>query len=111
MADADGGDYNPCRKPDLGIGAASSWQNGHWLPWTFKQKEDENGQIVRHKARLVAQRFSQRYGIDYDEVFAPVVKQTTLRTLLTIASRDGMITKHLDIKCAYLYASLEEDIL
>ena len=66
---------------------------------------------MRHKARLVAQGFSQRYDTDYDEVFAPVVKQTTLRTLLTIASRDGMITKHLDIKCAYLYASLEEDIL
>lgn len=78
--------------------------------WTFKEKEDETGRVVRHKARLVAQGFTQRYGTDYDEVFAPVVKQTTLRTLLTIASRDGMMAKHLDIKCAYLYADLEEDI-
>lgn len=78
--------------------------------WTYKKKEDANGKPVRYKARLVAQGYSQRYGTDFDEVFAPVARQATLRTLLTVASRDSMIVKHLDIKSAYLYAELEEDI-
>lgn len=78
--------------------------------WTFKKKENETGQTVRYKARLVAQGFSQQFGSDFDEVFAPVVRQPTLRTMLTIASREGMLVKHLDIKTAYLYAELKEDI-
>ena len=75
--------------------------------WTYKKKLDENGQVVRYKARLVAQGFSQQYGTDYDEVFAPVAKQTTLRTVLSVANRTNMIVKHLDIRCAYLYADLK----
>ena len=77
--------------------------------WTYKKKEDEHGRVVRHKARLVAQGFSQKFGQDYDEVFAPVVRQTTLRTILVLASKQKMSVKHLDIKSAYLYADLEED--
>ncbi|KXJ69040.1 hypothetical protein RP20_CCG000421 [Aedes albopictus] len=70
--------------------------------WIYKKKQDEQGKIIRYKARLVAQGFTQRYGLDYDEVFAPVAKQVTLRTLLTVAGRDGMKVRHVDVKTAYL---------
>jgi hypothetical protein len=76
--------------------------------WVFKQKEDENEKIVRYKARLVALGCSQKYGRDYDEVFAPVVRQATFRTLLTIASKRNLEVQHVDVKTAYLYGELSE---
>ena len=78
--------------------------------WVFKRKEDESGNVVRFKARLVAQGFSQKFGSDYDQVFAPVVRQTTFRTILILASHQRMQVKHVDIKTAYLYATLQEEI-
>ncbi|XP_029729121.2 uncharacterized protein LOC115266725 [Aedes albopictus] len=57
--------------------------------WIFKRKLDEDRNVVRYKARLVAQGFTQKFGTDYDEVFAPVVCQVTFRVLLTVASRDA----------------------
>lgn len=78
--------------------------------WVFKRKLGSNGEITRYKARLVAQGFSQRYGTDYDEVFAPVAKQTTFRTLLSIAARRKLLVKHVDVKSAYLYGDLAETI-
>lgn len=57
--------------------------------WIYTIKTDENGEIERFKARLVAQGYTQKFGEDYDEIFAPVVKQSTFRILLSIASRDN----------------------
>lgn len=68
--------------------------------WTYKKKQEESGNTVPYKARLVVQGFTQQYGTDYVELFAPVARQTTVRTLLTIS----MVVQHLDIKTAYLYA-------
>uniref|UniRef100_A0A6V7M0T8 Integrase catalytic domain-containing protein n=1 Tax=Bracon brevicornis TaxID=1563983 RepID=A0A6V7M0T8_9HYME len=78
--------------------------------WVFTIKRHADGSPKRFKARLVAQGFSQRYGIDYDEVFAPVVRQTTLRTLLSIAGRRGFFVKHLDAKTAFLNGKLSKTI-
>ena len=58
--------------------------------WTFKIKRDAEGNPQRFKARLVARGFSQKFGEDYDEVYAPVVRQTTFRTLLSVAGRKKM---------------------
>lgn len=78
--------------------------------WVFKRKVNENGQVDRFKARLVAQGFSQKYGEEYDEVFAPVVRQTTFRTLLAIAGKRKMEVNHYDIQTAYLNGDLHHDI-
>lgn len=58
--------------------------------WTFKFKRDSDGTVQRFKTRLVARGYSQKYGEDYDEVFAPVLRQTTLRNLLSIAGARKM---------------------
>lgn len=78
--------------------------------WIFAKKADENGKVVRHKARLVAQGFTQKYGVDYDEVFAPVVKQVTFRALFSVASQKGLLIKHADVKTAYLNGDLQETV-
>lgn len=78
--------------------------------WVYKIKTDENGIISRYKARLVARGYTQKYGIDYKEVFAPVVRQTTFRTLLAVAGKRKLAVKHYDIKNAFLNGNLEEDI-
>lgn len=76
----------------------------------YKIKKDSNGIPQRYKARLVAQGFTQQYGIDYDEIFAPVVKNTTFRTQLSIAGKRKLILKHWDAKTAFLNGELKEII-
>lgn len=78
--------------------------------WIFKRNIDETGKVVRYKARLVVQGFTQKFGSDYDEVFAPVVKQTTFRTLLSVAHQRNMLIKHVDVKTAYLNGELQETV-
>lgn len=78
--------------------------------WVFKKKCDETGKIVRYKARLVAQGYSQKFGVDYDEVFAPVARSTTMRLLLSEAGVRGYKVKQYDIKTAFLNGELNEDI-
>lgn len=65
---------------------------------------------MRHKARFIAQGFTQKYDTNYDEVFAPVTKQVTFRTLLTVASQRKAFIKHVDIETAYLNGELEETV-
>ena len=78
--------------------------------WVFKVKRDVNGKVLRYKARLVAQGFNQKYGTDYDEVFAPVVRPSTFRTLLSVAAKRKYHVKHYDIKTAFLNGKLDEEI-
>lgn len=78
--------------------------------WVFKIKTNEFGLPARYKARLVAQGFSQKYGVDYDEVFAPVVRSTTFRALMSVAGSRNYIVKHYDVKNAFLNSDLDEEI-
>lgn len=66
--------------------------------WVFKIKMNEKNEIERYKARLVAQAFSQKYGVDYDEIFAPVVNKTTFRIFLSIASKFKQKVQQFDVK-------------
>lgn len=78
--------------------------------WIFKKKYAANGEIDRYKARLVVRGFSQKEGIDYNEVFAPVVKYVTVRTILSIVAADDLEMIQFDIKTAFLHGELNETI-
>lgn len=78
--------------------------------WVFKIKRDQNNNPVKYKSRLVAQGYTQRAGVDYSEVFAPVARSQTFRTLLSVASARNMIIKQFDVASAFLNGTLEEEI-
>ena len=78
--------------------------------WVFRLKLDENGQVIKHKARLVAQGFSQVPGLDFYDTFAPVIRMDSLRMILAIAAQRGMTLRQFDVVGAYLNAELEEEV-
>nr|GEV20934.1 retrotransposon protein, putative, Ty1-copia subclass [Tanacetum cinerariifolium] len=79
--------------------------------WRFKIKEGVEGvQKPRYKARLVARGFTQRAGIDYNEVFSPVVRHTSIRVILALTTCKNYELKQLDVKTAFLHGNLEEVI-
>ncbi|CAI7869734.1 unnamed protein product [Closterium sp. NIES-54] len=78
--------------------------------WLFKIKSDADGKIERYKSRLVAKGYQQKEKVDYKELFAPVVKPTTLRTLLAGAAIKGWVVKQMDVTMAFLNGVLEEEI-
>lgn len=78
--------------------------------WTYKLKQDAEGNVERHKARLVARRFRQREGIDYQETHSPVVRFDSIRAILAVASCERMHIKQFDVKTAFLYGDIEETI-
>ncbi|GJU90881.1 putative ribonuclease H-like domain-containing protein [Tanacetum coccineum] len=75
-----------------------------------KNKKDERGIVVRNKARLVTQGYTQEEGIDYDEVFAPVARIEAIRLFLAYASFMGFIVYQMDVKSAFLYGTIEEEV-
>jgi hypothetical protein len=77
--------------------------------WVFKAKKDAAGNVVRYKARLVAQGFSQVPGVDYFDTYAPVARMASIRAILAMAAHFDMEVHQIDIKGAYLNGKLTED--
>ncbi|CAI7933376.1 unnamed protein product [Closterium sp. NIES-54] len=78
--------------------------------WLFKIKSDTNGRIEHYKSRLVAKGYQQKEKVEYKELYAPVVRPTTLQTLLGGAAIKGWVVKQMDVTTTFLNGILEEEI-
>jgi hypothetical protein len=78
--------------------------------WIYRNKKDERGIVIKNKARLVAQGYTQEEGIDYDEVFAPVARIEAIRIFLAFASFKRFKVYQMDVKSAFLYGNIEEEV-
>lgn len=78
--------------------------------WVYKVKRNTDDSIDRFRARVVARGFTQEYGVDYLETFSPVVRFASVRVILAIAAKLKLTLKQFDVKTAFLYGDLQEDI-
>nr|GEU56122.1 hypothetical protein [Tanacetum cinerariifolium] len=78
--------------------------------WVLRNKKDERGIVVRNKARLVAQGYTQEEGIDYDEVFASVARIEAIKLFFAYASFMRFIVYQMDVKSAFLYGIIEDEV-
>ena len=78
--------------------------------WVYKVKMNPDGSIERCKARLVSQGYSQKEGLDYDETFSPVVRSESVRSVIALASKNGLKMHQMDITTAFLNGNLEEEV-
>ncbi|GKD59076.1 retrovirus-related pol polyprotein from transposon TNT 1-94 [Tanacetum coccineum] len=78
--------------------------------WVYRSKKDERGIVVRNKARLVVQSYTQEEGIDYDEVFAPIARIEAIRLFLAYASFMGFIMYQMDVNNDFLYGTIEAEV-
>ena len=80
------------------------------LKWIFKLKKNQQGEVIKHQAWLVVKGCSQRKGLDYDEIYAPVVRFETIRLLIALAALKDWKIHHLDVKSAFLNGEIKEVI-
>ncbi|KAK1414838.1 hypothetical protein QVD17_30597 [Tagetes erecta] len=85
-------------------------ENAIGTRWLYKNKPDERGIVVRNKARLIAQGYTQEEGIDYEEVFAPVARLEAIRVFLAYASFMKFKVFQMDVKGAFLYGPITDDV-
>lgn len=78
--------------------------------WVYKTKTDEEGNISKYKARLVIKGCAQKKGIDYEEVYSPVIRYTSLRYLLALATKYDLDIDQMDAVSAFLQGDVEEEI-
>ena len=78
--------------------------------WIYKLKVTDSVSKRRYKARLVAKGFRQQEGVDFEEIFSPVVKMTTLWCVLALVAQQDMELVQMDVKMSFLHGDLREDI-
>ena len=78
--------------------------------WVFKIKTTSSSEVTHYKGRLCAQGFSQKAGLNYNEIFSPIVRYDSIRTLLYVAAVNNLEIYQFDVKSAYLNSNIEEEI-
>nr|GFB33887.1 copia protein [Tanacetum cinerariifolium] len=89
---------------------SEEWVRPIGTKWVLKNKKDERGIVIRNKAKLVAQGHTQEERIDYDEVFTLVARIEAIRLFLAYASFMGFIVYQMDVKSAFLYGTIAEEV-
>ena len=80
------------------------------VKWIYKSKVNEHGEVDKFKARLMAKGYSQKHGIDYNEVFAPIARMDTIRMVIAIVAQRGWSIYQFDVKSTFLHGTLTEDV-
>nr|GFC23306.1 integrase, catalytic region, zinc finger, CCHC-type, peptidase aspartic, catalytic [Tanacetum cinerariifolium] len=80
------------------------------LKWIFKNKHDEEQMVIRNKSRLVVRGYRQEEGLDFEESFASVARMVAIRIFLAYAAHKSFTMFQMDVKTAFLYGSLKEDV-
>jgi hypothetical protein len=75
--------------------------------WVFRIKRDSNGKILKYRARLVAQGFTQMYGVDFQDTFAPVARLSSIRAVIALAASEDWELHQMDVKSAYLNSPID----
>jgi hypothetical protein len=78
--------------------------------WVWKNKDGENGEVVRNKLRLVAQGYSEKERMDYEETFAPVACLEAIKILLAFSVAKGFRLYQMDVKSAFLNGFSDEEV-
>jgi hypothetical protein len=85
-------------------------QNVVGTKWVFRNKQDEHGVVTRNKARLVAKRYSQVEGLDFDETYALVARLESIRILLSYATYHGFKLYQMDVKSVFLNGPIKQEV-
>ncbi|SGZ29175.1 BQ5605_C055g12640 [Microbotryum silenes-dioicae] len=96
-----------------GVFQEVTWHEGIWVLgtiWVYNIKCNANGKSIHFKARLVAQGFAQRPGIDYHDTYAPVARSSTILFLIALAAAQGLHLEQFDFDCAFLNGKMSKDI-
>ena len=78
--------------------------------WLYKTKHAANGSMEKYKVHFVTRGLSQKEGIDYDEIFAPVARYTTIRSIIALAASQGLNLHQMDVKAAFLHGLIKEEV-